>query len=128
MKDRESRVIQADVAMHKGRGEEEVVEQAVDNIRRLGHKKLIIKTDYEPALISLRDEVIKKLEDVQIIPEAPPQEESQSSGCMDNTVKLLKGELIVHRLALESKIQGTVPTHHAIMTWLVSLAAECITK
>ena len=38
MKDRDSRALQADVALHKGRGEEEVIEQAADNVRHLGHE------------------------------------------------------------------------------------------
>ena len=100
MNDRDSGILMADVAMHKGRGEEEVIEQAAENIRRLGHiTKLVIKTDNEPALISLRDEVIKKL-DVQAVPETPPQAESQSNGCKENGVKLLKGVLRVHLFAL----------------------------
>ena len=69
----------ADVALHKGRGEEEVVQQAADNIRRLGYNnKIVVKTDNEPALLSLRDEVVKLL-DIQAVPEAPPVEDSLSA-------------------------------------------------
>ena len=47
---------------------------------------------------------------------------------MENGVKLLKGMLRVHVLALEQKICGNIPTHHPLMTWIVPHAAECITK
>ena len=60
------------------------------NIRRLGHKKLIVKTDNEPALISLRHEVMKHLE-IPTLPEAPPAEESQSNGSIENAVRLVLG-------------------------------------
>ena len=39
-----------------------------------------------------------------------------------------EGVLRVHILALESAIDGKIPTHHAAMTWLVPHAADCITK
>ena len=118
----------ADIVLHKGRGEEETVQQAVDNVRRLGHStKLILKTDNEPALLALRTEVAKRL-DGQIICESPPVEEYRSNGCMENGVKLQKGVLRVHFLALEEKIGGSIPSNHPVMTWLVPHAAECITK
>ena len=37
MKERDGRIRTADVASHQVRGEEDVVQQAVDNIKRLGH-------------------------------------------------------------------------------------------
>ena len=118
----------ADVVLHKGRGEEETIQQATDNVRRLGNRsKLILKTDNEPALTALRDEVAKRL-DGQVLCEAPPAEESPSNGCMENGVKLLKGVLRVHVVALEEKIGGQIPSAHPLMTWIVPHAGECITK
>ena len=36
--------------------------------------------------------------------------------------------LRVHVLALENKVNGKIPTHHPLMTWIVPHAAECLTK
>ena len=47
---------------------------------------------------------------------------------MENGVKLLKGVLRVHVIALEEKIGGQIPSAHPLMTWIVPHAAECITK
>ena len=116
------------MVLHKGRGEDEIIDQAVENVKRLGHTgKVIVKTDNEPALLSLRDGVLQRLE-LQAIPAVPPQGGTQSNGCMENGVKLLKGMLRVHVLALENKINGKIPTHHPLMTWIVPHAAECVTK
>ena len=90
-KDRDSRVLQAEVVFHNGKIEDEAVDQAVENVRRLGYTdKIIVKTDNEPALNSLRNGVLQRLE-LQAIPEAPPQEESQSNGCMENGVQSQMG-------------------------------------
>ena len=72
IKDRNSRCLIASVVLHKGRGEEETVDQAVDSIRRLGHRdKFILKTDNEPALISLRESVANRI-GTQVIIECSP--------------------------------------------------------
>ena len=55
-KDRDSRIIMGNVVLHKGRGEEDSIVQRAEKVKRLGHHgKVLIKTDNEPALISLRD-------------------------------------------------------------------------
>ena len=126
-KDRNSKA----VVVYKGRGEEETISQAVDNIKNLGHRnKFILKTDNEPALTSLRDGIIETLASsgVQILVEPPPVEESQSNGAIENGVRLVKEMVRVHMISLESRIQGEIPTFHPIMTWIVPHAANCITK
>ena len=46
-----------------GKTLDETIDQAVENIKRLGHTgKVIVKTDNEPALLSLRDGVLQRLE------------------------------------------------------------------
>ena len=91
-KDRDSRAIMAHEVMHKGRGEDEVVQHAVDNIRRLGHKRIVIKRDNELAPPSLLNAVVQAL-DIPAIAEHPPQGESQSCGSIENAVKRFQGDV-----------------------------------
>ena len=88
---------------------------------------LLIKTDNEPALKALREEVTRKLEN-GIIPVAPPVKESQSNGAIENGVKVFKGLLRVHLLALERKMDGYIPSAHPLMAWLVEHVADLMTK
>ena len=83
--------------------------------------------DNEPALKALKDEVIKKLEH-GVIPVAPPVKELQSNGAVENGVKLFKGMLKVHLLALERKIEGYIPSAHPVMVRLVEHVADVVTK
>ena len=62
-KDRNSRILMANVVTRKGRTQDHAVEQAVANIQRLGHGKRLLKTDGEPALVDLRRAVSAKLGD-----------------------------------------------------------------
>jgi len=127
-KDRDTRVIMANVVLQKGAGLEETVTQAVENIERLGNKgRVAIKVDNEPALLDLREHVMSRIPNAAV-PIKPPKGESQSNGMIEAGVKIVKGMLRVHLLALERKLEGKVPTHHPIMTWLVEHVADVITK
>jgi hypothetical protein len=62
------------------------------------------------------------------LPVEVPAHESQSNGAVENAVKLLKGMVRVHLLALERKAQLHLPSHHPLMAWLVEHVADVITK
>ena len=114
-KDRESRAIRAWTMRYKGVCMDEAPMRAAEGIKSFGHKgKIIIKVDNEPALKALREEVTKKLDD-GVIPVEPPVKESQSNASVENAVKLFKGMLRVHLLALERKIDGHIPSARPLM-------------
>ena len=70
----------------KGRGQEGTIAQAVESIRRLGHRtKLLLKTDTEPALVDLRCGIAEAL-GMQVVEESPPAYEPQSNGSVENAV------------------------------------------
>ena len=128
MKDRESRAVRAWTMRNKGVCFEEAAARAVEGIKGFGHtNKILVKVDNEPALKALRDEVIKLLGQ-QAIPVAPPAKESESNGAVENGVKLFKGLLRVHLMALERKIDGFIPSAHPLMAWLVEHVSDIITK
>jgi len=127
-KDRDSRIVMGNVVLVKGRGMGETVEQACNNIKRLGNQpKRIIKTDNEPALIDLRNAVMETTPGA-MIPNKPPKGESQSNGAVENGVKLIKGMIRVYKLALNRRLDGNIPTHHPVMAWLVEHAGEMLSK
>ena len=66
---------------------------------------MLIKTDNEPAILSLKEEMMRRLE-VGAIPVESAPHESESNGSVENGVKLFKGMLRVHLLALERKLRG----------------------
>ena len=62
-KDRDSRAIITNLVLHTGRSLDETVEQGCGHIPRFGgKKKMLLKTDNEPALIDLRKGIIEKLD------------------------------------------------------------------
>ena len=113
---------------HKGVVEEEAAQRAIEGIRSFGYRqKILLKVDNERALKSLREAATTQLAGGGI-PIEPLPGESASNGGVENGVKLFKGFLRVHLLALERKIAGHIPTSHPIMAWLVEFVADTLTK
>ncbi len=73
--------------------------RAVDGARLFGHRgRLLIKTGTGPAILALKEELMKHL-DAGVIPAESPPRESESNGTAENGMKLLKGLLRVHLMA-----------------------------
>eukprot|EP00969_Alexandrium_andersonii_P056307 2481491-Alexandrium_andersonii.AAC.1 len=66
-----SRAILAHPVLRKGRLHDDTVDQAVASVRRLGHHRVLLKTDSEPALLDLRRAVAERL-GVQTAQESSP--------------------------------------------------------
>jgi len=127
-KDRHSRAIRAATLRSKGICLEESVDKAIEMIRGYGHRGgILVKADNEPALKALREAVMERLTD-GAIPVDPPARESESSGSVENGVKLFKGMLRVLLVALERKIEGHIPSSHPLMAWLTEHVSDVVTK
>ena len=66
-----------------------VVDETVRSLKQIGHSKFIFKTDNEPALLDLKDEVVKRMrqDGFEVIPEHPPVGESQSNGVVERVMR-----------------------------------------
>ena len=127
MKDRGTRVIMANAVFCKGRGQDECVDQFVRNMIRLGCKgRVVVNSDNEEALNDLVNSATEKLaaEGVEVLREHTPIAESQSNGSVENAIKLLKGVMRVHPVALERKAAIRLPTRHPVMIWLATHVAD----
>ena len=83
-------------------------------LRSSGHRgRVLIKTDNEPAVLSLKEEMMMRLE-VGVIPVESARNEPESNSSAENGVKLFKGMLWVHLLALERKLNGNIPSQHPV--------------
>ncbi len=128
MRDRDSKALRAWVLEHKGADLVETVDRAVTGIRQLGYSsRVLIRTDGEPALLALRNAIIKGLPD-GATPISTPVGESSSNGGIEGAVKIVKGMLRVHLAALEKKISARFPSGHPVLTWLVEHVTDIISK
>jgi hypothetical protein len=55
-------------------------------VERLGHKKIIMKSDREPAILAC-NEAVRRESDVEIVLEEVPVGDHQANGMAENAVK-----------------------------------------
>ena len=86
-----------------------------------------MKCDGEPAAEALREDLLGRL-GPGATPQNPPVGESQSNGSVENSVKLVKGLVRVHVLALERKIGARLPAEHPALAWITEAVSDIATK
>ena len=96
---------------------------AVEDIKWMGHTKVIIKTDNERAIVSLKFRVARLLREFEgfqnVQTESPPEHESQSNGGVEIGVRLVRGFFWTHKLCLEARIGTYLQVSHALIPWLL---------
>ena len=90
IQDDESGMLRSAVLKQKG-VEEYSIAVLQKFIEMLGYKKIIVKTDDEPAIVALKREV-KSLTQVEMILEESPAYESKSEGKGENAVQRVQGQ------------------------------------
>ena len=66
------------------------VKALLQDLRRLGHRRLIFKCDGEPAILALKEKVIKEATWIEFIPEESPITEHESNGTVESCIRELK--------------------------------------
>jgi hypothetical protein len=93
----------------------------------LGHTRLIMKSDNEPAVKALVARVIElvkvECKDFdQISKEQSAAYDSQSNGGTEVGIRLVRGLLRTIKLCLEARIGKYIPVDHAVMPWMMEHA------
>ena len=86
----------------------------------LGHNRVTLRCDNEPATEALVSEIAKaRQERTQTVPERPSLGESQSTGIIERAGGLVAGQARTLKAALEHRIGARVPPDASILCWLV---------
>ena len=119
----------AHVVPHKGAGVDWVGEQLVRDLVRLGiHGKVILKSDQEPAIIDVLNEVARMRGESRTIIEHSPVADSKANGVIERAIQSVEKIVRTHKLALEDNIKNTIPVQHPIFAWLVEYGADVYNK
>ena len=104
-----------------------IVEQMKKDILWLGHSKVIVRSDNEPAILRVVEKVTKAVRasgGVEAVShEGSVPYDPQTNGLAEGAVRLIKGQFRTLLLGLQRAIQGRVPIDHPVLTWMVEHAA-----
>ena len=123
-----TKAILAHVLPCKGAGEEQYAANLVaEAVEWMGHTRVIIKADNEPALQALVRQALdvmrvqcKSLE--QASKEEPAAYDSQSNGSVELGIRLVRGMFRTLKCCLEARIDKTIPVDHALIPWMLEHA------
>ena len=99
------------------------VQVVIKDLERLGHKRIILKNDQEPAVMALRA-AVKARSSVEIVPEESPAYESASNGEIKSTIRTIQDQIRTIKDDLECRIGARLGKDENVVTWMVTHAAE----
>ena len=113
------------VVQKKGVDDMYSVERVVNFVRWLGHGRIIMRADNEPALGTVMREAVRslKVEVVSASDETSAAYDSQSNGAAEVGIKIHRGIFRTMRDCLECRVQKIIEVDRPIMAWLVEHAA-----
>ena len=108
-----------------------IIDMVTGDIAWLGHVKLLLKSDNEPALRQFVRESLRaiRVDGVieQISQECAVQYGAMTNGGVESAVRLVKGHIVVLKLALEKTLGRRIPVGHPLVLWLFGHAADLLT-
>lgn len=100
MVDRDSGHVSADMLPEKG-NVPNAVKRLSHNLQFLGYKRIILKSDQEPAIVNLKAALVRERPE-DIMTEASPVNEHQANGQVERAVRTVQGQIRTMRGALHS--------------------------
>ena len=95
----------------------------------LGHRKVVLKTDGEPAIIAVSNSVKERCSQVDIIPENSVTGDSASNGEAENANKLVQNQIRTMYDALKARFSPLeVPSDHPTLKWLIMFSGSLLTR
>ena len=128
--DQESGMTFSSVVPKKGANAYAIV-RLCNDLSLLGHAKLVLKSDNEPAIISLKEAVQAdsslKIEisgrkgdkSDQVIPEESCAYDSRSNGRIESAINRVQGIVRSLKHALESRVGTKIKSDHECLPWLI---------
>ena len=122
----------AHVVPCKGADENGIVaDMVLRDVEWLGHTRLILKADREPAiqaLVKAAFEMVKiECKHVeQASAETPPTYDSQANGGIEVGIRIVRGVLRTIKMCFEQRIDRHIPVSHPVVEWLLEHACFLI--
>ena len=100
-------------------------EKLVQDFLRFGIRDTVIsKSDQEPAIVDVLNEIARMRGEGRTIIEHSPVADSQANGFVERAIQIVEKILRTHLLALEDKVKAKISVGHPIFAWLVEYSAD----
>ena len=103
------------------------ISSLVKFIKCLGYKKVICKSDNEPAILALKEAARKEL-DVQVVMEESAVGDHQGNGKAESAIRQVQGQFRAMKDALETRYGRRIEGDHRRIPWLMMHAVPVINR
>ena len=95
------------------------------------HMDLVVKSDQEPAIQAIVDEVGRRRAAIgagRFVVEHSPVGASASNGVAERAIQSVQGQVRVLKLALEDRLQVKIPHRHPVVPWIMEYAGFLLNR
>ena len=115
----------AHVCTVKGPEDKWIIKKLVEATENWGYTKIILKTDGEPALVRVAEEV-KKARSHETIPQSPPAYDPAANGAAEHAVQDVMGQIRAIKIGLEQRTKTKISTNGPVVQWIVEHSTTTI--
>ncbi len=108
-------------------GQNYAVEVAERAVECLDHRRVIMRSDSEPAILALK-EAVRRETDVEIILQAVPAGDHPANGLVENAAKNVQGQLRVIKDAVHNRHKTRADGEHPAAPCMVMHAASVVSR
>ena len=98
------------------------------NIKSLGVKRILVRSDNERSLLSLIERVTINLTGVELVMMTSPEGDHQANGFAEVGVREIKAQTRILRSQLEQRLGSRIDEKDPLMSWIPRHAANCVSR
>ena len=102
-----------------------IVDKVTRWIDALGYRKVVLKTDGEPALVAVQ-EAVAMARTHETMCKNPRGNDPQANGVAERAVGEVKAQLRAFKIGFEARLQSPIDARWAIIEWMIPLASDLI--
>eukprot|EP00971_Amphidinium_carterae_P044432 873851-Amphidinium_carterae.2 len=121
-------MVMGELVYRKGGSDTWAVSMLNQFVLTLGHPRVALKSDSEPAIVDLKNRVASSLRGEGLQVHIEHSTDSQEGGLAEHTVKELKAQCRVLACSVQEIHGELIGPRHPILPWLIRHAAGCINR
>lgn len=87
-------------------------------IEETGYRRIVFKSDNEPAIKSLKATVKQSLKGIEVVPEESKTGDHPSNGACESAVRETKRQVKAMKSSLEERLNYKIADRHPILSWI----------
>ena len=107
-----------------------MIDKVMDTIDDVGDasQQIIVKTDQEPSIVTLVEDIVNAREDGRTLVEESPVQSSGSNGVVEKAAQGVEGQIRVVLSVLEDRVGRQLDPQEAIVTFIPEYAAYVLNR